>query len=111
MSRLLKPRSEMLQDRHISLKDTVVLSEISKAKAKGESPDGMGVRAASNPSTSTNSLAVIAEVSTSIGRWQISLNIHSCTRSTKRRYVKLTHSTLTIYWDSDSSFSERHHKC
>ena len=74
MSRLLKPKSEMLQERHISLKDTVVLSEISKAKAKGESPDGMAMRAASNSSASTNSLAVIAEVSIPCGRRQVLLN-------------------------------------
>lgn len=44
------------------LKDSAVLSDISKAKAKEESPDGMAIRAATRAGTSTSPLAIIAEV-------------------------------------------------
>jgi DNA helicase-2/ATP-dependent DNA helicase PcrA len=47
----------------MSLKDRAVLSDISKAKARGESADDMAIRAAQEPSTSTSTLTVIAEVS------------------------------------------------
>lgn len=47
----------------MSLKDSAVLSDISKAKARGESADQMAVRAASDPSSSTSTTTVIAEVS------------------------------------------------
>ena len=64
MSGLVKSKADVLEASRMALKDTVVLSEISKAKAKGESPDDMGIRAANDPSTSTSTLAVIAEVCT-----------------------------------------------
>lgn len=63
MSGLLKAKAEYLEGARMSLKESVVLSEISKAKAKEESPDGMAIRAASDPSSSTSALSVIAEVS------------------------------------------------
>ena len=63
MSGLIKARADILEAAHVQLKDTAVLSEISKAKAKEESPDGMAVRAAQDPSSSTNTLSHIAEVS------------------------------------------------
>jgi DNA helicase-2/ATP-dependent DNA helicase PcrA len=63
MSALIKAKSDVLETAHIQLKDTAVLSEISKAKAREETPDGMAVRAATDPSSSTNTLAFIAEVS------------------------------------------------
>lgn len=63
MSGLIKARSHLLEAAHMQLKDTAVLSEISKAKAKGESPDAMAIRAASDPSSSTSTLSHIAEVS------------------------------------------------
>lgn len=63
MSRLIKDKAEVLEAASMSLKDNAVLSEISKAKAKGESPDDMAIRAASDPSSSTSTLAFIAEVS------------------------------------------------
>ena len=62
MSSLLRAKSEILDGARMSLKDRAVLSEISKAKAKGESPDDMAIRAATDPSTSTSTLAVVAEV-------------------------------------------------
>ncbi len=62
MNRLIKAKAELLEGSRISLKDTVVLSEISKAKSKGEGPDEMAIRAASDPSSSTNTLALTAEV-------------------------------------------------
>lgn len=39
-----------------------MLSEISKAKAKGESPDGMAIRAARDQDASTSTLSIIAEL-------------------------------------------------
>ncbi len=62
MSRLLKAKSDILEASRMSLKDTAVLSEISKAKAKEESLDEMAVRAATDPSSSTSTLSIIAEV-------------------------------------------------
>lgn len=62
MSRLIKEKAEVLEAASMSLKDTAVLSEISKAKAKGESPDDMAIRAANDPGTSTSTTAFIAEV-------------------------------------------------
>ena len=62
MSRLIKDKSEILQAAGISLKEGAVLSEISKAKAKGESPEGMAIRAAQDPNGSTSTLTMIAEV-------------------------------------------------
>jgi DNA helicase-2/ATP-dependent DNA helicase PcrA len=63
MSSLIKAKSSILETAHIQLKDTAVLSEISKAKAREETPDGMAMRAATDPSSSTNTLSFIAEVS------------------------------------------------
>lgn len=63
MSALIKARSSKLEAAHVQLKEMAVLSEISKAKAKEESPDDMAVRAASDPSSSTSTLVHIAEVS------------------------------------------------
>ncbi|WVF65803.1 hypothetical protein IAT40_000540 [Kwoniella sp. CBS 6097] len=62
MSTLLKARKELLDESRISLKEGAVLSEISKAKAKEESPDGMAIRAAQDPSSSTSTTAIIAEL-------------------------------------------------
>lgn len=61
MSRLLKARAEELAQAHISLKEGVVLNDISKSKAKGESPEGMAVRAAKQE-VGSNVLAVIAQL-------------------------------------------------
>jgi len=63
MSALIKAKSNILETAHIQLKDTAVLSEISKAKAREETPDGMAMRAALDPSSSTSTLSFIAEVS------------------------------------------------
>ncbi|KAK8861601.1 hypothetical protein IAR55_002424 [Kwoniella newhampshirensis] len=62
MSGLLKARKDILDESRISLKEGAVLSEISKAKAKEESPDAMAIRAAHDPSSSTSTTAVIAEL-------------------------------------------------
>ncbi|ORY24047.1 P-loop containing nucleoside triphosphate hydrolase protein [Naematelia encephala] len=62
MSGLLKAKAEYLEASRMQLKDRAVLSEISKAKAKGESPDDMAIRAASDPSSSTSTTAIIAEL-------------------------------------------------
>ena len=51
MSGLLRAKADVLEAASMSLKDTAVLSEISKAKAKEESPDEMAVRAAKDPSS------------------------------------------------------------
>lgn len=63
MSALIKSKSTILETAHIQLKDTAVLSEISKAKAREETPDGMALRAATDSSSSTSTLSFIAEVS------------------------------------------------
>lgn len=63
MSALIKSRSDILEAAQVQLKDTAVLSEISKAKAREETPDGMAIRAATDPSSSTSTLSHIAEVS------------------------------------------------
>lgn len=60
---LIKSRADVLEAARISLKDGAVLSEISKAKARGESPHGMALRAAQQTATSsTDTLGVIADV-------------------------------------------------
>jgi hypothetical protein len=64
MSGLLKAKSDIVQAMGVSLKERAVLSDISKAKAKGETPDAMAIRAARDPSSSTSTLTIIAEVST-----------------------------------------------
>lgn len=63
MSGLIKARADIHAAAGVQLKDTAVLSEISKAKAREESPDDMAIRAASDPSSSTSTLIHIAEVS------------------------------------------------
>jgi DNA helicase-2/ATP-dependent DNA helicase PcrA len=65
MSALLKAKAEVLEGARMSLKDRAVLSEISKSKAKGETPEMMAVRASktAGSSTTTDTLGVIAEVS------------------------------------------------
>jgi DNA helicase-2/ATP-dependent DNA helicase PcrA len=45
VSRLLKDRKDELDEAQLQLKEGSVLSEISKAKAKGETPEGMALRA------------------------------------------------------------------
>lgn len=62
MSRLIKGKADVLEGSRIALKDKAVLSEISKAKAKAETLDEMAIRAANDPSSSTSTLAFIAEV-------------------------------------------------
>ncbi|AUB27794.1 DNA helicase II/ATP-dependent DNA helicase PcrA [Cryptococcus neoformans] len=62
MSGILKNRKAALDEASMSLKEGVVLSEISKAKAKGEPPEAMVIRAAQNKNASTNTLAVIADL-------------------------------------------------
>ena len=63
MSTLLKAKSDIIQASGMSLKDRAVLSEISKAKAKGETPEEMELRAMRDPNASTSTLTIIAEVS------------------------------------------------
>jgi DNA helicase-2/ATP-dependent DNA helicase PcrA len=70
MSALLKVKLENMYGPRMSIKEGAVLSEISKAKAKEESPEGMAIRAAQDPSSSTSTLSVIAEVS-----WLVSTRI------------------------------------
>ena len=62
MSSLLKTKAEILEGARMQIKEKVVLSEISKAKAKGESPEAMAIRAANDPSSSTSTLSIVAEV-------------------------------------------------
>lgn len=62
MKELLKSKSDIIQASGMSLKEGSVLSEISKAKAKGETPERMALRAAQDPSSSTSTLTIIAEV-------------------------------------------------
>ncbi|ADV20750.1 DNA helicase II/ATP-dependent DNA helicase PcrA [Cryptococcus gattii E566] len=62
MSGILKNRKAALDEASMSLKEGVVLSEISKAKAKGEPPEAMAIRATQSKSASTNTLAVIADL-------------------------------------------------
>jgi DNA helicase-2/ATP-dependent DNA helicase PcrA len=63
---LIKARAEHLEGANISLKDRAVLSDISKAKSRGESADAMAIRAMNEPNASTSTTAVIAEVSHSL---------------------------------------------
>lgn len=63
MSGLIKARAHELAANHIQLKDTAVLSEISKAKAKEESPYEMAIRTANDPNPATSTLVYIVEVS------------------------------------------------
>lgn len=62
MSRLLKERKDQLQAARITLKEGAVLSEISKAKAKEETPEGMAIRAAQDTNPETSPLSIIAEL-------------------------------------------------
>ncbi|KIR55344.1 DNA helicase II/ATP-dependent DNA helicase PcrA [Cryptococcus gattii Ru294] len=62
MSGILKNRKAALDEASMSLKEGVVLSEISKAKAKGEPPEAMAIRATQSKNASTNTLAVIADL-------------------------------------------------
>ncbi|KAK6907367.1 hypothetical protein I203_101361 [Kwoniella mangroviensis CBS 8507] len=62
MSTLLKARKEQLDESRMALKEGAVLSEISKAKAKEETPDQMAIRAAQDPNSSTSTLSIIAEL-------------------------------------------------
>ncbi|KIR97562.1 DNA helicase II/ATP-dependent DNA helicase PcrA [Cryptococcus deuterogattii 2001/935-1] len=62
MSGIIKNRKAAFDEASMSLKEGVVLSEISKAKAKGEPPEAMAIRAAQNRNASTNTLAVIADL-------------------------------------------------
>jgi len=100
MSALIKAKSNILETAHIQLKDTAVLSEISKAKAREETPDGMAMRAATDPSSSTNTLSFIAEVSCRVPLFWSKLMI-SYTVNTKPHYEKRILSTLMIYWSLD----------
>lgn len=61
MARLLKERKKELEASRISLKERAVLSEISKAKAKGETPERMKIRAAQD-NADTSTLTAIAEL-------------------------------------------------
>lgn len=61
MARLFKDRADELKAMQIQLQEGAVLSEISKAKARGESPEGMMIRAAQEQS-STSVLVVISEL-------------------------------------------------
>lgn len=62
LARLLKERKDELVASRISLKEGAVLSEISKAKAKGESPESMAIRAAQDAHPETSPLGIIAEL-------------------------------------------------
>ncbi|WWC68615.1 uncharacterized protein I206_102545 [Kwoniella pini CBS 10737] len=75
MSTLLKARKEILEESRISLKEGVVLSEISKAKAREESPDQMAIRAAQDPSSSTSTSSIIAEL---YGEYEANLRESNC---------------------------------
>jgi DNA helicase-2/ATP-dependent DNA helicase PcrA len=88
MSALIKAKSDVLETAHVQLKDTVVLSEISKAKAREETPDGMQMRAATDPSSSTNTLSFIAEVSSPDIAKELTT---SCTPNMKLHYEKPIH--------------------
>ncbi|GMK55602.1 hypothetical protein CspeluHIS016_0206580 [Cutaneotrichosporon spelunceum] len=61
VARLLKERKDELEAKRIDLNEGAVLSQISKAKAKGETPDRMAIRAAQD-NVETSTLAVIAEL-------------------------------------------------
>lgn len=65
VSTLLKAKADVLEGARMSLKDRAVLSEISKSKARGETPEMMAIRASktAGSSTGTDTLGVIAEVS------------------------------------------------
>ncbi|KAI9632622.1 P-loop containing nucleoside triphosphate hydrolase protein [Dioszegia hungarica] len=67
---LIKARAEHLEGANISLKDRAVLSDISKAKSRGETADAMAIRAMNEPSASTSTTAVIAEI---YGEYEASL--------------------------------------
>lgn len=54
----------------MSLKEGAVLSEISKAKAKGETPEKMALRAEQDPNAATSPLTIIAEL---YGEYEIAL--------------------------------------
>jgi hypothetical protein len=95
MTRLIKDKSDVLQGMGMQLKEMAVLSEISKAKAREETPDGMAIRAAQDPGTSTNTLAMIAEVGYSSPRRAILIS-GSCTPITKSRFESQIRWTLTI---------------
>lgn len=61
MANFIKPIAQALKEVHISLKADQVLSEISNAKAKGETPAGMRARAQALES-SGQILSVMADV-------------------------------------------------
>lgn len=61
MTRLMKDSSEDVKALRIQVKERDVLSDISKAKAKGESPGKMMARAAKEEA-STSVLVVVAEL-------------------------------------------------
>jgi hypothetical protein len=79
----------------MSLKDRAVLSDISKAKARGESADAMAIRAAQEPSSSTSTLAVIAEVGPPSRLKREKLTRRSM-ENTKVLFARATRSILTI---------------
>ncbi|WVQ79155.1 hypothetical protein IAT38_001251 [Cryptococcus sp. DSM 104549] len=62
ITNLLKDRKDELAEASMTLKDGTVLSEISKAKAKAETPRGMAARAAKDKNMMTSTLRVIAQL-------------------------------------------------
>lgn len=69
MARLLKERKDELSAARISFKEGAVLSDISKAKAKGETPERMEIRAAQD-NGDTSTLTIIAEL---YGEYELAL--------------------------------------
>ncbi|ODN83942.1 DNA helicase II/ATP-dependent DNA helicase PcrA [Cryptococcus wingfieldii CBS 7118] len=62
IANMLKERKEQLAENSMSIKEGAVLSEISNAKAKGESPEEMAVRARNDKNLSTSTLLVISQL-------------------------------------------------
>ncbi|WVN90725.1 uncharacterized protein L203_105967 [Cryptococcus depauperatus CBS 7841] len=59
---ILKERKKELAEANMSFKEGTIMSEISKAKAKGETPEGMALRAERDPNASTSTAAFIADI-------------------------------------------------
>ncbi|WVQ74660.1 hypothetical protein IAR50_004262 [Cryptococcus sp. DSM 104548] len=62
IANMIKERKEQLAEMSMSIKEGTVLSEISNAKAKGESPEEMGSRARNTNNLSTSTLLVISQL-------------------------------------------------
>jgi hypothetical protein len=109
VSDFLKPIAQGLKEAHTPLKAQQVLSDISNAKAKSESPAGMRIRAQSLGSGG-QILMVIADVSRRSPMLKTpssSSSASSYTSSMKKHSESSEVSTLMISWSTDSVCSAK----